>query len=104
MQRIRTDIGGVFSTTVPAGWTTVDVDHRTLGVYRPYLTADSWNEGSDPTIVMVTAGGAATDNTGYTSGGPVKVPVFNLPGTLIFASILFAISLLFLRRRIRETG
>ena len=65
---VTTDSNGLFSETVPAGATTVNVDESTLtGITNPTLTTNVSGEGSDPTVVNVPAGGTGTDNTGYVS-------------------------------------
>jgi hypothetical protein len=69
---VTTDVNGQFSQAVPAGATTVDVVDSTLPA-GSVLTSDAHNQGSDPTVVNVPAGGTATDNTGYTSAPPTAV-------------------------------
>lgn len=61
---VTTNGSGQFLWPVPPGATTVDVVDSTLPVGAT-LTTDSNNEGSDPTVVNVPAGGTAGDNTGY---------------------------------------
>jgi len=63
---VLTDASGYFTQTVAAGSTVVDVDNAGLPS-NVTPTTDVNNEGSDPTTVVVLAGGVATDNTGYVS-------------------------------------
>ena len=58
---LTTGPGGNYSVTVPAGPATVDVNGAQLPAGATLATGSS-----DPTAVVVPAGGVATDNTGYT--------------------------------------
>ncbi len=58
---LSTDINGTYSSTVPSGLATVDVNDDQLPAGASLTTGST-----DPTIVTVPAGGVATDNTGYT--------------------------------------
>jgi len=78
VQTVTTGSNGVYSAVVPPGSTTVDVVDTTLpaGVT---LTTNASNQGSDPTVVSVPAGGVGVDNTGYivpASTGLVQGTVF----------------------------
>ncbi len=70
-QTVTTGVNGVYSATVPAGSTVVDVVNADLPA-NLILTQGS----TDPTTVNVPGGGSATDNTGYVPGGTVTGVVY----------------------------
>ncbi|MCP4542818.1 MAG: DUF2341 domain-containing protein [Chloroflexi bacterium] len=68
---VTTGADGSYAQTVPAGSTTVDVNDATL---PPGSVLDSGS--SDPTTVIVTDGGTATDDTGYTLVGDLTGVIY----------------------------
>ena len=67
VQSVVTDAEGFFSLVVTNGLTKVAVVTSDPDFPANLnLTTDANNEGSDPTVVLVPNGGAATDNTGFT--------------------------------------
>jgi len=93
MQTLTTDGLGDYSTVVPAGATTVDVDEATL----PAGAAQT--AGTDPTVLVVPAGGEVSDLDGYQPLQALEIPTLGDAALALLALVLAALGAIGLSRR-----
>ena len=91
--RIRTDENGFFQQAVPPGETVVEVDRGTLPGGIRGLTTDEHGQGSNPTVLLIPAGGVGVDNTGWLLIPPAqKIPTLGFWWTLALALLLLVVA------------